>query len=83
MNRASGELGVAKNEPKTEQWELGAAKSRNRACELDEVNRRRSSAKLNPKLLPTKPTHLPAGFSGQYTCFRPKNKGLGKIKVYA
>ncbi|MGD1839353.1 MAG: hypothetical protein ACFB0B_00420 [Thermonemataceae bacterium] len=56
MNRASGELGVAKNEPKTDQRELSAAKSRNRACELSEAKSKASALK---------PAHLPAGFSGR------------------
>ncbi|MGD1840948.1 MAG: hypothetical protein ACFB0B_08645 [Thermonemataceae bacterium] len=62
MNRASGELGVAKNEPKTDQRELSAA---NRACELDEVKSKASAYK---------PVHLPAGFSGQRTYVNLKNR---------
>ncbi|MEM9982185.1 MAG: hypothetical protein AAF734_06800, partial [Bacteroidota bacterium] len=56
VNRASGEL--------------GAAKSRNRACELDEVKSKASAHK---------PAHLPAGFSGLHTYTDLKNRKLGKI----
>ncbi|MGD1841802.1 MAG: hypothetical protein ACFB0B_13035 [Thermonemataceae bacterium] len=70
MNRASGELGVAKNEPKTDQRELGAAKSRNRACDL-------SAAKS--KAATHNPARHPAGFSGLRICKNIKNSKLGKI----
>ncbi|MGD1840068.1 MAG: hypothetical protein ACFB0B_04115, partial [Thermonemataceae bacterium] len=63
MNRASGELGVAQNEPKTE---LASSAQLNQETDQRELSAAKSKAPAH------KPAHLPAGFSSQRTYIKLK-----------